>query len=264
MPELIKALILGIIEGVTEFLPVSSTGHLILANQFISFSESFTAKFDVIIQLGAILAVALVYWRRLIPNRATTFEKSFTTWTRVLIAVIPALVIGALFHDTIESVLFNPTVVAITLIFWGVVLIILESIKLPVRIKSIESMSYRSAFLIGVLQCLAMIPGTSRSAASIIGAMTLGASRVCAVEFSFFLAIPTMVAATAYSVFKLGFNLTSAELAILAVGFLTSFLVALLVIRIFIRFISTNNFKVFGYYRILLGIAVLLFFHIFQ
>jgi undecaprenyl-diphosphatase len=261
MPELIKALILGILEGITEFLPVSSTGHLILANQFIAFSESFTAKFDVIIQLGAILAVALVYWRRLIPNRTTPFTKSVSTWSRVLIAVIPALVIGALFHNTIESVLFNPLVVAIALIFWGVVLIIIESIKLPARTNSIESMSFRNAFLVGILQCLAMIPGTSRSAASIIGAMLLGASRICAVEFSFFLAIPTMVAASAYSAFKLGLNLTSAEISVLAVGFITSFLIALLVIRIFIRFISTNNFKVFGYYRILLGIAVLLYFY---
>lgn len=260
MIEILKAVALGIIEGITEFLPISSTGHLILANQFISFSESFTQKFDVIIQLGAILAVVLVYRNKLIPNRENPLKASISLWLKIIVAVIPALFIGALFHHQIETILFNPITVSIALVFWGIVLIVLESVQFKSRFNSIEAMGYGTALIIGFVQCLAMIPGTSRSAATIIGALVLGASRLVAVEFSFFLAIPTLVAASAYSMYKIGFDISSAELLVLAVGFVTSFLVAWGVIRFLLNYIAHRDFKLFGYYRIILGGIVLLYF----
>ena len=260
MSDILKAVILGIIEGITEFLPISSTGHLILANQFISFSEMFTQKFDVIIQLGAILAVVVIYRNRLIPNKENPLEKSFTIWAKIVIAVIPALVLGAMFHHQIETLLFNPITVAIALVFWGIVLIVIESIKIKVKTDSMDKLTYGTGFLIGFIQCLAMIPGTSRSAVTIIGAMVLGCSRLVAVEFSFFIAIPTMVAASVFSMYKMGFNISSSELLTLAAGFIVSFLVAWFVIRYFLNYITKRDFKAFGYYRILLGGVVLLYF----
>lgn len=260
MFDIIKAIILGIVEGVTEFLPVSSTGHLILANQFISFSEDFTQKFDVIIQLGAILAVVMIYWQRLLPNRDNPMPKFIDTWSKIIIAVLPALLFGVLFHNQIETYLFNPITVAISLVFWGVIIIVIENIYIKTRINSIKDLTFRTAFFIGLIQCLGMIPGTSRAAMTIIGAVLLGASRLVAVEFSFFLAIPTMVAASTYSLYKMGFDVSSMEIAVLIVGFVTSFLVAWLVIRFFINYIANKDFKIFGYYRIALGVIVLLYF----
>jgi undecaprenyl-diphosphatase len=260
MIEIFKGVALGIIEGVTEFLPISSTGHLILANQFISFSEPFTQKFDVIIQLGAILAVVLVYRNKLIPNRENPLRESVTLWSKIIVAVIPALFIGALFHHKIETLLFNPIVVSIALVFWGIVLIVMESIKFRIKFESMASLGYGTAFLIGLLQCLAMIPGTSRSAATIIGAMLLGASRLVAVEFSFFLAVPTLAAASVYSMYMIGFDISTPELVVLTAGFITSFLVAWAVIRFLLNYITNRDFKPFGYYRIILGGIVLVYF----
>lgn len=258
--EILKAIILGVLEGITEFLPISSTGHLILANEFIFFSEDFTKKFDVIIQLGAILAVLVLYWKRLIPNKDLPAQKSLAVWSKVLLAVSPAIVIGGLFSEQIEALLFNPITVAIALIFWGVVLIVMEQIKHREHIQSIQEMTWKTALLIGFIQCLAMIPGTSRSAITIIGALLLGSSRTLAVEFSFFLAIPTMLAASAYSIWKIGVHISSAEWLVLAVGFLTAFLTAWLVIQFFLKYISQRSFTAFGLYRIALGTGVLLFF----
>lgn len=258
--EILKAAGLGVVEGVTEFLPISSTGHLILANQWVSFSESFTQKFDVIIQLGAILAVVVVYWKKLVPSKENSLKKSFSIWSKTIIAVIPALILGALFNKQIEALLFNPITVSVALIFWGIVLIIIENLKLKPKFDSTEKLGYGRAFLVGIAQCLAMIPGTSRSAMTIIFGMLLGASRQAAVEFSFFLAIPTMVAATGYSMLKMGFNISSVELVALITGFVVSFLVALLVIRFFLSYITKKDFKLFGYYRIILGIIVLAYF----
>jgi undecaprenyl-diphosphatase len=272
MLDILKSIILGIVEGITEFLPISSTGHLILVNQFISFDENFTKKFDVIIQLGAILSVIIIFYKRLFNlNPPTPFHikgalrnvfksESFDLWKKVIIAVIPALFFGALLHDKIEKFLFNPITVSIALTIGGIILIILEKIKKHEKISSFKSINYKIAFFIGLIQCLALIPGTSRSAATIIGAMLFGCSRTLAVEFSFFLAIPTMIAATTFSLFKIGFQMTSHEAFILLIGFLVSFFTAWIVIKIFLNFISKKDFKTFGYYRIILGIIVLFYF----
>jgi len=264
MNDIIKAIILGIVEGVTEFLPISSTGHLILFNQFISFAEEFTKKFDVIIQLGAILSIVVIFRERLFPfkNSKEPFFQSqaFEVWKKTIVGVIPALIMGALLHKKIEELLFNPVTVSVALIIGGIVLIFLENLRRQDRIQSVASIDYKTAFFIGIIQCLAMIPGTSRSAATIIGAMLLGCSRIAAVEYSFFLAIPTMIAACVFSLFKIGVNLSSSEIIVLVVGFVVSFLVAWVVVAGFIRFISRRDFKPFGYYRIVLGGIILLYF----
>lgn len=261
MFQFIKAIILGIVEGITEFLPVSSTGHLILVNRFISFEKGFTEMFDVIIQMGAILAVIIYFKDKLIPfihNDSIKQKNIFSIWKKTIIGVLPALVIGVLIADYIETQLFNPFTVSIALIIGGIILIFIEKRNKISRIDSIEQLGYGTAFMIGVIQCLAMIPGTSRSAATIIGAMALGASRVVAAEFSFFLAIPTILAASAYSFLKLGSNINIEQFIVLILGFLASFFVAWLVIASFMRYISKKDFSAFGYYRIILGILVLI------
>ena len=200
MHDIINSIILGIVEGFTEFLPISSTGHLILVNEFIGFNGKFAHMFDVVIQLGAILAVVVYFWKRLAPfgNHKTAEEKAatWTLWMKTLVGVIPALLIGATIGKHIEEKLFNPYVVAIALIAGGALLLWIEHSMHEAKVNSITALSYKTAFLIGLIQCLAMIPGTSRSAATIMGAILLGSSRIVAAEFSFFLAIPTLVAAT--------------------------------------------------------------------
>lgn len=253
-----KAIVLGIVEGITEFLPVSSTGHLIIVNQWLSFSETFTRMFDVVIQLGAILAVVVYFWDRLWPFGADDKGAVFDIWKKTFVAVLPALVLGKLFGDIIEERLFNPSTVALMLVVGGIALIAIERKKRAGTVGSIADMSYRSALMIGFFQCLAMIPGTSRSAATIIGAMVLGTTRTLAAEFSFFLAIPTMIAASGYTLLKHGALMNAHEAGILAVGFVTAFLVAWAVIAVFMRYITKNDFAIFGYYRIALGIIVLL------
>lgn len=264
MNDIIKSIILGIVEGLTEFLPVSSTGHLIIVNEFVDFTGSFAKMFDIVIQLGAILSVIVYFWRKLFPfgNGKTQLEKSETwnIWKKTIVGVLPALIFGATLGKHIEEYLFNPITVAIALLIGGIVLIILERRKTQGQITSIASLSYTTAFFIGLVQCLAMIPGTSRSAATIIGAMLLGASRVVAAEFSFFLAIPTLFAASAYSLVKTGFDLNTTQIQLLVIGFIVSFLVAWLVIAGFMKFISKHDFKPFGYYRIVLGLFVLIYF----
>lgn len=266
MNDIIKAIILGIVEGLTEFLPVSSTGHLIIVNEFVDFTGSFAKMFDIVIQLGAILSVIVYFWHKLFPfgSSKTALEKSETwnIWKKTIVGVLPALIFGATLGKHIEEYLFNPITVALALLIGGIALIILERRKTQGHINSISSLSYKTAFFIGLIQCLAMIPGTSRSAATIIGAMLLGASRVVAAEFSFFLAIPTMFAASAYSLLKTGLSLNLAQFQVLIVGFIVSFLVAWLVIAGFMKFITKRNFKPFGYYRILLGALILIYFTI--
>jgi undecaprenyl-diphosphatase len=263
MHDIIKAIILGIVEGITEFLPISSTGHLILVNKFIFFKEHFTKMFDIVIQFGAIVSVLVYFRERLFSFK---FQKNMFTedptvdlWKKVIVGVLPALVLGALLDKYIEEKLFNPTVVSIALVIGGIILVLLESRKKHEKIVSISELSYLTAFFIGLIQCLAMIPGTSRSAATIIGAMLLGCSRLVAAEFSFFLAIPTILAASAYSLLKLGFSMTTEEAVVLSVGFLVSFIVAWVVIAAFMGFISKRNFKPFGYYRIVLGGLILIY-----
>lgn len=269
MDDIFKAAILGIVEGITEFLPISSTGHLILVNQWVDFSDrGFSNMFNIVIQLGAILAVVIFFRKRIFPfyTAQTLDEKTevFRLWGKTLIAVLPAFVLAFLFDELIETYLFNPVTVSIALVVWGVVIILLESRKSPPKWSTTAELGLMTVLLIGLAQCLALIPGTSRSAATIIGAMLLGASRVAAAEFSFFLAIPTIGGASVYALFKyITHNpgqLGVSSLVSLAVGFLTAFLVAWLVIAGFMKFISKQDFKVFGVYRIVLGVAVLTYF----
>ena len=251
MFQYITATILGIIEGFTEFLPISSTGHLILVNQWVSFSKDFTLLFDVVIQLGAILAVVVYFWKRL---------WNFDLWLKALVGVLPAIIIGALFASKIEDKLFNPWTVAIALLVGGIIILIVEKRKNLSTINSIKDLTFKTALFIGLVQCLSLIPGTSRSGATIIGALALGASRLVAAEFSFFLAIPTMVAATVYSLFKYRELLNVNQLSLLSVGFIVSFIVAFGVIRFFMSYVQKNNFKIFGWYRIVLGVVIIAYF----
>jgi undecaprenyl-diphosphatase len=261
LASIIKAIILGIVEGITEFLPISSTGHLILVNQWVGFSEPFTTMFDILIQLGAILAVVVYFWRRLWPfDKGQSQQPAIAIWSKMVVGVIPAIVLGASLGNIIEEKLFNPWVVGIALLIGGIILIYIEKKQSNYRFTSVYQIPIKTAFYIGVVQCLSMIPGTSRSAATIIGAMLLGASRAVAVEFSFFLAIPTMVAASGYSLLKHGSTMTTAEFVILATGFITAFLTALVVIRFFVNYIQRHDLKPFGYYRIVLGVLIFIFF----
>ena len=260
--EIIKAIILGIVEGFTEFLPISSTGHLILVNQFISFDKDFTELFDIVIQLGAILAVLVFFIKKLWPFTKDKIKNKETLniWYKTIVGVIPAILLGALFANFIKEKLFNPWVVAISLLVGGLIILFVENKNKTAKIVSIGDLSFRTAFFIGLIQCLSMIPGVSRSASTIIGGMLLGASRVVATEFSFFLAIPTMFAASAYSLLKYKGVISSSQLFIIIVGFVVSFLVALAVVKFLINFVQKHNFKVFGYYRIILGIIIILYF----
>jgi undecaprenyl-diphosphatase len=268
MNDFLKSILLGIVEGITEFLPISSTGHLIIVNEFVDFTGSFAYTFDIVIQLGAILSVVVYFWNRLCPwgGNKSNDEKHqiIDIWKKAILGVVPALVLGGIFGSYVKKYLFNPVTVSSALIVGGILLIYLENRKNESTIHSIVALSYKNAFIIGIIQCLSMIPGTSRSAATIIGAMFLGASRVVAAEFSFFLAIPTMCAASAYSMWKTEGALTPHQAAVLAAGFLVSFIVALLVIAGFMKFITKRDFRPFGYYRIALGIIVLVYFVMFR
>lgn len=261
MSSILVAVILGIVEGITEFLPISSTGHLILVNRLVEFQGNFAHIFDVVIQLGAILSVVVYFWGKLNPfsGRKDIWEKAETwdLWKKTLVALIPALIIGATLGKHVQKLLFNPFIVATALIIGGIVLIAIERRQQLDTVDSVGELGYKNAFLIGLIQCLAMIPGTSRSAATIIGAMLLGASRSMAAEFSFFLAIPTMAAASAYSLFTAEASLSSTQWLILLVGFTVAFLVAWAVIAVFMRYIQSHDFKPFGYYRIAVGLIVL-------
>ncbi len=254
--------VLGIIEGITEFLPISSTGHLIIANQFFHLESNFREMFDVVIQFGAILSVIVYFRGRIIPfyKNQTNHQKGeiLKLWNKTAVGVIPALIAGFLLGHKIKELLFDPVTVAIALILGGVILIWIEGRNRISVIKDISELSYGHALIIGLFQCLAMVPGTSRSAATIIGAMLMGTSRKVAAEFSFFLAIPTMLAASTYSLVASGFILTITQWQVLAVGFVVSFLVAWGVIAIFIDYISKRDFKAFGYYRIVLGLFILI------
>lgn len=264
MSQYFISVILGIVEGITEFLPISSTGHLIILNKFVDFTGDFAVMFDVVIQFGAILSVVVVFWDKLFPFKkgrsADEVKAVFSTWFKVCAGVIPALFAGALFGSAIKQYLFNPVTVSIALVIGGIILIYIENRKRESSISSITDLTYKTAVFIGMFQCLGMIPGTSRSAATIIGAMLLGLSRIAAAEFSFFLAVPTMAAASVYSVWKLGRMLTPDEIKVASLGFIVSFIVAWLVIKVFIKYISRHDFKPFGYYRIVLGVLILLYY----
>lgn len=268
--EILKAIFLGIVEGITEWLPISSTGHMILVDEFIKLdvSKEFLDMFMVVIQLGAILAVLVLYFHKLNPfsRKKTLVERkqTWSLWLKVIIACLPAAVIGLIFDDKINELFFNAWTIAITLIVYGVLFIIVEIFnrKRKPKIRELSQLPYTMAFLIGVFQLLALIPGTSRSGVTIITALLLGASRFVAAEFTFFLAIPVMLGASALKLVKFGFSYTELEIAILIAGVLTAFLVSVLAIKFLMKYIKKHDFKIFGVYRILLGIAVIIYFSI--
>lgn len=266
--EIIKTIILGIVEGITEWLPISSTGHLILVNQMIQLnvSEEFMKMFNVVIQLGAIMAVVVLYFHKLNPFSPKKGHKQKTQtiqlWMKVIIACIPAGVIGLLFDDWLDEHLYNYVVVAAMLIIYGILFIIVEkwNHKKTKAVQDLSELSYKTAFIIGLWQVLALIPGTSRSGATIIGALLAGTSRYVAAEFTFFLAIPVMFGASALKLLKFfaaGVGFTGLELSILIIGCVVAFVVSILAIKFLMGYIKNHDFKVFGIYRIVLGIIVL-------
>ena len=277
--EIIKTIILGIVEGVTEWLPISSTGHLILVEEFLNLdkSDEFKEMFDVVIQLGAIMAVVVIFWKKLWPFgrkgnahplNKTPFGKMiktdiFVMWFKVLVACLPAAVIGLLLDDWIDEHLYNPWTVAVALIVFGIAFIIIENWnkgKKP-KITTIAELGFNTAFIIGVFQLIAAIfPGTSRSGATIVGALLIGVSRTVAAEFTFYLAIHVMFGASLLKLVKFGFGFTGSELAVLITGMVVAFLVSVVVIKLLMDYIKKHDFKVFGWYRIVLGILVLIYF----
>lgn len=270
MLEALKVIILGIVEGITEWLPISSTGHLILVEEFVklNFSQSYLDMFNVVIQLGAIMAVVVIYFHRLNPfsPKKTEKQKKMTLqlWVKVVIASIPAGVVGILFNDFIEEKFNNSFVVATMLIVVGVLFIVIENRhkgRKP-QITKISQMGVPVLIWIGVFQMLAMIPGTSRSGATIIGALALGVSRTAAADFTFFLAIPAMAGASLVKLRHFGFDFTGTELGLLLLGCVVSFVVSILAIKFLLKYIQNHDFKAFGYYRIVLGIIVFLYFGI--
>jgi undecaprenyl-diphosphatase len=252
--SILEAIIIAIVEGLTEFLPISSTGHMIIAEALLKMDmeEQFTKTYTVAIQLGAILAVVVLYWRKFFDFSKWQF------YAKLIVAVIPALVLGFIFSDKIDSLLESPLVVAITMLLGGIILLFIDKMFNRGRIEREEQISYKRAFIIGIWQTIAMIPGVSRSAASIIGGMQQNLTRKLAAEFSFFLAVPTMCAATGYSLLKEYKNITSDHIKLLAIGNIVAFIVALLAIKFFITFLQRYGFKLFGYYRIIAGIILLI------
>lgn len=266
--ELMKVLLLGIVEGITEWLPISSTGHMILVNELVQLNVSpeFWEMFEVVIQLGAILAVVVLYFGKLWPF--TTPEKgwikkpTWVLWFKVLVAVLPAAVLGLLFDDKLNEIFYNYQTVAFTLILYGILFIIIENrngSRKP-AIRKLSQLDYRTALFIGLFQVLSLIPGTSRSGATILGAILLGVSRSVAAEFSFFLAIPVMFGASLLKLVKFGLDFTGTELAILLIGMVTAFVTSIFAIKFLMGYIRKNSFKAFGWYRIILGVIVILYF----
>ena len=280
--EILKTVLFGIVEGITEWLPISSTGHLILVEQFVKFeqvSPEFWNMFQVVIQFGAILAVVILYWNKIWPftknkQKAISdkgilsyFNKDIMNlWGKILVGCIPAAIVGLAIDEVFEALFYNPFCIAIALIVFGVAFIIVENWNKKRKTKTKNTnkeITYKDAILIGVFQLLAAIfPGTSRSGATIIGGLLIGLSRANAAEFTFYLAIPTMLGASLLKLVKFGFAFTGIELAILLIGMLVSFVVSILVIKFLMNYIKKHDFKVFGYYRIVLGVMVLVYFFI--
>ena len=277
--ELFKAALFGVIEGITEWLPISSTGHMILFNEFmpLQVSKEFYSMFEVVIQLGAILAVVVIFWNSIFPFQKPPYDPRrirtglisylrmdiVMLWLKILVACVPAAVIGLLFNEKFEALFYNYTTVAIALIVFGIAFLIIETRHKgkQVRVNSLEEITFQLALLIGVFQLIAAIfPGTSRSGATIVGALLLGVSRTVAAEFTFFLAIPVMFGASLLKIVQFGFHFTGMEVAILLTGMIVAFVVSILVIKFLMGYIKKHDFKVFGWYRIVLGIVVLLYF----
>ena len=263
MTDLVKVIILGVIEGITEFLPISSTGHLIIANEYMDFTGSFANLFAVVIQVGAILSVCVYFKDKVFPKKEhfkslKDFNRYMNLWLKVIVGIIPAGILGVLFEEKIEELLFNSFSVAITLIVGAVFLIVVENKEHRNEILDEKNITFKQAFIVGVFQCLALIPGMSRSASTIIGGLIVGFDRRVAAEFSFFLAIPTLIGAALLKLIKMDFALSGNQVYLLAVGTLVSFIVAYIVIAGLMNYIKKHNFKIFAYYRIVLGIVVLL------
>ncbi len=268
--EILKVIFLGIVEGITEWLPISSTGHMLLVDEFIQMnvSNEFKEMFFVVIQLGAILAVVLLFWKKMWPfkfkdKKEPIVKKDiFSMWFKVVVACIPGAVITILFDDFIEEHLHTPVVISLTLIIYGVAFIIIERWNKTRTPKTMElsDITYKTAFMIGLFQVLSIIPGTSRSGSTIIGALLIGVSRVAAAEFTFFLAVPVMFGLSALKLFKFGLAFTATEAAILVVGMVVAFIVSVLVIKFLMGYIKKHDFQMFGWYRIVLGIIVLIYF----
>ncbi len=281
MLDILKAILFGIVEGITEWLPVSSTGHLILVEEFISFqnvSQGFWDMFEVVIQFGAILAVVLLFFKQIWPfcKKGNGYKESgllayvnadiFTLWFKILVACVPAAVIGLLFDDYLDAIFYKWYVVAAALIIFGIAFIVVENWNKGKnsKVTELSELTYKAAIIIGIFQVIAAVfPGTSRSGATIVGALLIGVSRKVAAEFTFFLAIPVMFGASLLKLVKFGFNFTGMELAILAVGMLVSFVVSVAVIKFLLDYIKKHDFKVFGWYRIVLGVIVFLYFGLF-
>ena len=275
MIELLKAVLFGIVEGITEWLPVSSTGHLILLNEFVTLnmSDEFNSMFDVVIQLGAILAVIVLFFHKLNPfapsKSALEKKQTWSLWFKVCAAIIPSGLLGVLFDDWMDANLHNGIVVSIALIVYGIAFILVERRnqgKYTKAISDVHDISYKTAVLIGVFQCLSLVPGTSRSGSTILGAILIGVGRSAGAEFSFFMAIPTMLGASAIKGLKFllsGVQATGTEIGVLVVGCVVSFIVSLLVIKGLMEYVRKHSFSAFGVYRIILGIIVLAYFAVF-
>ena len=269
MLDILKSIVLGIIEGITEWLPISSTGHLIIADEFIklNMNESFMEMFNVVIQLGAILAVVVIYFKQMWPftlKKEEHFIKKdvFSMWFKVIVAILPAAIIDIPLDDFFEKNFHNYLVVSLALVVYGIAFLIIGKRNqcLNPKVNSIAEMSYKTAFLVGCFQALSLIPVTSRSGSTILGAILIGVSRVAAAEFSFYMAVPVMFGASLIKLLKFGFDFTSTELIILLVGMLTAFIVSVIAIKFLISYIKKRDFTAFGYYRIILGVVILLYF----
>ena len=266
--EMLKVILLGIVEGITEWLPISSTGHMILVDEFIKLnvSEAFMEMFLVVIQLGAILAVCVLYFHKLNPfsPKKTTVQKKETLqlWGKVIVGCVPAAIIGILFDDTIDALFYNPQTVSFTLILYGILFIVVENYNKNRKpsTNTLADLTYKTAIFIGCFQILALIPGTSRSGATILGAMILGTSRFVAAEYSFFVSIPVMFGASLLKMLKYGFSFTGNEMLYLIVGMVVAFAVSILAIKFLLGYIKKNDFKAFGVYRIVLGVIVAAYF----
>lgn len=266
--EILKVIILGIVEGITEWLPISSTGHMILVDEFLKLnaSDAFKEMFFVVIQLGAILAVVVIFWNKIFPFNFKQEKKVdmdiMTLWFKIIVSCLPAAVIGLLFDDKLDELFYNYQTVAAMLIVYGIIFILIEKWNKgrKVKVDSLKDMSYKTAIIIGLFQVLALIPGTSRSGATIIGALLIGTSRTVAAEFTFYLAIPVMCGASLKKVLDFGFAFSNVELVTLVLGMVVAFVVSVLVIKFLMDYIRKHDFTVFGYYRVVLGIIVLGYF----
>ena len=268
--EILKVIFLGIVEGITEWLPISSTGHMLLVDEFITLNAvdaEFKEMFFILIQLGAIFAVILLFWKKMWPfqfkdkSKPVILKDTFSIWFKVVVACIPGAIVTILFDDYVEAHFQTPAVIAAALILYGIAIIVIEmwnNTKTP-KVATLDDITYKTALLIGLFQVLSIVPGTSRSGATIIGALLIGVSRVAAAEFTFFLAVPVMLGMSALKLLKFGFDFTGTEIAVLVLGMATAFVVSVLVIKFLMSYIKKKDFTVFGWYRIVLGAVIIVY-----